>query len=142
MSTEKKLTTNAGCPVADNQNGPTAGPQGPQLLQDVWFLEKLAHFDREVCTPRAPKTGHDGVKYAADARQWPLQNSFNGGLRVGAEIRVRAADVRKQRHLAATVAPPRPSTICRLVRLERQLYANLLSRVGCRLPCWRAKACC
>ncbi|CPP10427.1 catalase [Bordetella pertussis] len=25
----------------------TAGPRGPALLQDVWFLEKLAHFDRE-----------------------------------------------------------------------------------------------
>ncbi|WP_055322963.1 catalase, partial [Bordetella pertussis] len=24
-----------------------AGPRGPALLQDVWFLEKLAHFDRE-----------------------------------------------------------------------------------------------
>ncbi|MCB2021802.1 MAG: catalase, partial [Burkholderiaceae bacterium] len=48
----KKLTTNAGCPVADNQNVMTAGPRGPQLLQDVWFLEKLAHFDREVIPER------------------------------------------------------------------------------------------
>ncbi len=30
----------------------TAGPRGPQLLQDVWFLEKLAHFDREVTPER------------------------------------------------------------------------------------------
>jgi catalase len=49
---KKKLTTNAGCPVADNQNVMTAGPRGPQLLQDVWFLEKLAHFDREVIPER------------------------------------------------------------------------------------------
>jgi catalase len=48
----KKLTTNFGCPVADNQNVMTAGPRGPQLLQDVWFLEKLAHFDREVIPER------------------------------------------------------------------------------------------
>ena len=48
----KKLTTSAGCPVADNQNVLTAGPRGPQLLQDVWFLEKLAHFDREVIPER------------------------------------------------------------------------------------------
>jgi catalase len=34
---KKKLTTAAGCPVADNQNVMTAGPRGPQLLQDVWF---------------------------------------------------------------------------------------------------------
>ena len=48
----KKLTTNAGCPVAHNQNAMTAGPRGPMLLQDVWFLEKLAHFDREVIPER------------------------------------------------------------------------------------------
>lgn len=49
---KKKLTTSAGCPVAHNQNVMTAGPRGPQLLQDVWFLEKLAHFDREVIPER------------------------------------------------------------------------------------------
>ena len=48
----KKLTTNGGCPVVDNQNAMTAGKRGPQLLQDVWFLEKLAHFDREVIPER------------------------------------------------------------------------------------------
>ncbi|GLT17535.1 catalase [Vibrio zhanjiangensis] len=48
----KKLTTAAGCPVSDNQNVMTAGPRGPQLLQDVWFLEKMAHFDREVIPER------------------------------------------------------------------------------------------
>jgi len=52
MSNKKKLTTNAGAPVPDNQNVMTAGPRGPQLLQDVWFLEKLAHFDREVIPER------------------------------------------------------------------------------------------
>lgn len=45
--TNKPLTTAAGAPVADNNNTMTAGPRGPALLQDVWFLEKLAHFDRE-----------------------------------------------------------------------------------------------
>lgn len=48
----KKLTTASGCPVSDNQNVETAGPRGLQLLQDVWFLEKLAHFDREVIPER------------------------------------------------------------------------------------------
>jgi catalase len=46
------LTTAFGAPVPDNQNVITAGPRGPQLLQDVWFLEKLAHFDREVIPER------------------------------------------------------------------------------------------
>ena len=49
---KKKLTSAAGAPVADNQNIMTAGPRGPALLQDVWYLEKLAHFDREVIPER------------------------------------------------------------------------------------------
>ncbi|HEX4651327.1 MAG TPA: catalase, partial [Granulicella sp.] len=44
----KKLTTAFGAPVNDNQNIKTAGKRGPALLQDAWFLEKMAHFDREV----------------------------------------------------------------------------------------------
>ncbi len=52
MSDPTKLTTNAGAPVVDNQNLMTAGPRGPGLLQDVWFQEKLAHFDREVIPER------------------------------------------------------------------------------------------
>jgi catalase len=47
-----KLTTAAGAPVVDDDNTQTAGPRGPALLQDVWFLEKLAHFDREVIPER------------------------------------------------------------------------------------------
>ncbi len=50
--TAKKLTTAAGAPVVDNQNTITAGPRGPVLMQDIWLLEKLAHFDREVIPER------------------------------------------------------------------------------------------
>lgn len=49
---KKGLTTASGAPVAYNNNVETAGPRGPMLLQDVWFLEKLAHFDREVIPER------------------------------------------------------------------------------------------
>ena len=52
MSNTRKLTTAFGAPVPDNQNIMTAGPRGPALLQDVWFLEKMAHFDREVIPER------------------------------------------------------------------------------------------
>lgn len=48
----KKLTTATGTPVPDNQNIQTAGLRGPALLQDFWFLEKMAHFDREVIPER------------------------------------------------------------------------------------------
>ncbi|PTQ07473.1 catalase [Sphingomonas oleivorans] len=48
----KKLTHRTGAPVSDNLNILTAGPRGPALLQDIWLIEKLAHFDREVIPER------------------------------------------------------------------------------------------
>jgi catalase len=59
-----KLTNRTGAPVPDNQNIMTAGKRGPALLQDVWFLEKMAHFDREVIPERrmhAKGSGAHGV---------------------------------------------------------------------------------
>jgi len=52
MDDKQKLTHTSGAPVEDNQNVVTAGKRGPLLLQDTWFLEKLAHFDREVIPER------------------------------------------------------------------------------------------
>ncbi|MDH4612193.1 catalase [Pseudomonas sp. BN102] len=50
--TKKNLTNATGAPVVDNLNIQTAGPRGPALLQDIWLIEKLAHFDREVIPER------------------------------------------------------------------------------------------
>jgi catalase len=47
-----ELTTVAGAPVESNQDSMTSGRRGPLMLQDIWFLEKLAHFDREVIPER------------------------------------------------------------------------------------------
>ena len=52
MNNEKKLTTAFGAPVPDNRNSATAGKRGPVLMQDVWLMEKLAHFEREVIPER------------------------------------------------------------------------------------------
>lgn len=49
---KKKLTSVSGRPIAENQNVKTAGRRGPMLLEDFWFLEKLAHFDREIIPER------------------------------------------------------------------------------------------
>src|SRR6202167_386981 len=46
------LTHATGAPVSDNLNIQTAGHRGPALLQDIWLIEKLAHFDREVIPER------------------------------------------------------------------------------------------
>jgi catalase len=43
----KKLTTEAGRPVGDNQNSLTVGPRGPVVFEDHLLFEKMAHFNRE-----------------------------------------------------------------------------------------------
>jgi catalase len=46
-STGRKLTTNQGVAVADNQNSLKAGARGPALLEDFILREKITHFDHE-----------------------------------------------------------------------------------------------
>ena len=41
------MTTAQGHPIADDQNWLTAGPRGPQLLEDHIAREKIFHFDHE-----------------------------------------------------------------------------------------------
>ena len=85
MSDKQKLTTNAGAPVPDNQNVMTAGKRGPQLLQDTWFIEKLAHFDREVnagTEPRGSAPACSCKTDAACAHRCVLPGCFCNGLRV------------------------------------------------------------
>jgi catalase len=53
MSDSRPPMTHAtGAPAVDNLNTMTAGPRGPALLQDIWLIEKMAHFDREVIPER------------------------------------------------------------------------------------------
>lgn len=49
---QDKLTNAFGAPVVDNQNCETAGKRGPLLLQSLWYMEKIAQFDREVIPER------------------------------------------------------------------------------------------
>lgn len=47
MQRQPELTTGEGAPVYDTGNSLTLGTDGPVLLEDVNFIEKLSHFDRE-----------------------------------------------------------------------------------------------
>lgn len=69
-----EIRTAAGAPVTDNQDTMSSGKRGPISLQDTWFLEKMAHFDREVIPERRMhakgsgaygtfKVTHDITKY-------------------------------------------------------------------------------
>src|SRR5260370_38702125 len=63
-----------GAPVTDNLNIQPAGPRGPALLQDIWLIEKLAHFDREVIPERRMHAKGSGAhgKISADDRKIAL----------------------------------------------------------------------
>ncbi|KAK5968441.1 Catalase [Trichostrongylus colubriformis] len=43
----KRLTTSNGAPIGNKTNVLTVGPRGPMLMQDVVFMDEMAHFDRE-----------------------------------------------------------------------------------------------
>lgn len=44
---KKKLTTETGAPVSDDNNSISVGPQGPLTFNNVQLIDKLAHFNRE-----------------------------------------------------------------------------------------------
>ena len=61
MSDKRKLTMSAGCPVVGSQNELGAGAHGLQLLQDVWFLRRLARLDRAAIPERSMYAKESGA---------------------------------------------------------------------------------
>lgn len=83
MTQKKTITTATGTPVSQNNNSLTAGPRGPILMQDVWLLEKLAHFNRERIPERvvhAKGAGAFGTFTAThDISQYSCADVFKKG---------------------------------------------------------------
>jgi catalase len=66
---EKRLTTNHGLAISDNQNSLKSGERGPTLLEDFVLREKIFHFDHERIPERivhARGSGAHGVFEATD----------------------------------------------------------------------------
>lgn len=47
MQRPEVLTTSQGCPIDLKTAIQTVGPRGPMLMQDVMYMDEMAHFDRE-----------------------------------------------------------------------------------------------
>lgn len=79
--TNSELRTAAGAPVASNQDTMSAGPRGPLMLQDIWQIEKNAHFNREIIPERrmhAKGSGAHGVfTVTHDVTQWTKAKIFS-----------------------------------------------------------------
>lgn len=104
-----QLTNGSGSPVYDDQNVYSVGPRGPLLMQDTWFMEKLAHFDRERIPERvvhAHGSGAHGVFEAtADISKYTKAKVFKKGTKT--PMFIRFSTVAPERGSADAVRDPR-----------------------------------
>jgi catalase len=110
MESKKILTTDSGAEVTDNQNSRTAGPGGPILLEDHYFIEKLAHFNRERIPERVVHANGSGAygyfEVLANVTQW-TRASFLNPVGARTEIFMRFSTVAGEKGSADTVRDPR-----------------------------------
>lgn len=110
MSDTKRLTTESGAPVVDNQNSQTAGPGGPVLLQDHHLTEKLARFNRERIPERVVHAKGSGAygyfEVTQDAGRW-TKAKFLSAVGKRTEVFVRFSTVAGELGSADTVRDPR-----------------------------------
>jgi catalase len=110
MSKCPYMTTNAGIPVADNENSLTAGPRGPVLMADHFLIERMAHFNRERVPERvvhAKGAGAYGtLKITHDMTQYTCAKLFS---KIGntCEALVRFSTVAGEAGSADTARDPR-----------------------------------
>jgi catalase len=57
----KATTTDAGAPVASDENSLTIGPDGPIVLNDHYLIEQMANFNRERIAERQPHAKGGGA---------------------------------------------------------------------------------
>ncbi|WNI13444.1 catalase [Corynebacterium sp. Z-1] len=78
-----KTTRPSGQPVASENISITAGPQGPNVLNDIHLIEKLAHFNRENVPERIPHAkGHGAfgeLHITEDVSQYTKAKLFQPG---------------------------------------------------------------
>jgi catalase len=106
----KRLTTESGAPVPDNQNSQTAGAYGPILLQDHHLIEKLAHFDRERIPERVVHARGSGAygyfEVTKNVTNW-TRAKFLSEIGKRTEVFIRFSTVALERGSADTVRDPR-----------------------------------
>ncbi|EQD78798.1 vegetative catalase 1 [mine drainage metagenome] len=104
------LRTAHGMPVADNQHSITAGKSGPTVLDDVYLVEKLAHFNRERIPERivhARGSGANGYfEVTNDLSSYTIAKLFSK-VKKRTEVFVRFFTVAGAKGSADTVRDPK-----------------------------------
>lgn len=106
----EKLTTGFGAPVYNTANSLTVGPNGPMLFEDVDFVEKMAHFDRERIPERvvhAKGCGAFGVFHLYQSMEAYTCADFLKNPAQRTKILIRFSTVIGNRGSADTVRDPR-----------------------------------
>lgn len=67
-NTDKRMTTNDGVPIHDNNNTLKGGERGPSLLEDFIYQDKMAHFDRERIPERVVHARGSGAHGIFEAK--------------------------------------------------------------------------
>lgn len=110
MSKCPVMTTDAGDPVADNQNSLTAGPRGPVLMSDYQLFERMAHFNRERVPERVVHAKGAGAygrfHVTGDISRYTRAKIFAQAGN-GCEVFVRFSTVAGELGSADTVRDPR-----------------------------------
>jgi catalase len=55
------LTTSTGAAIGNKNAVQTVGPRGPMLMQDVVYMNEMAHFDRERIPERVVHAKGAGI---------------------------------------------------------------------------------
>jgi catalase len=117
MNDGRKLTNEVGAPIPDNENSITAGPRGPVMMQDVWLMEKMAHFNREVIPERRMHAkgwgAYGNLTVTHDISQWTKAKVLQKGTKTDLFLRF------------STVAGERGAADC-----ERDIRGEVLYRRG------------
>ncbi len=104
------LTTEAGAPLAQDDNLQTAGVGGPALLQDHHLIEKLARFNRERIPERVVHARGSGAcgffEVTADVSRW-TRAAFLQGIGTRTDVFVRFSTVALESGSADCLRDPR-----------------------------------
>lgn len=103
----------SGRPVGDKTNSLTVGPRGPTLLQDVAYLDEIAHFDRERIPERAVHAkgfgafGYFELTNPDEISKYCMAALFNAPAGTKTDIAARFSTVGGEKGSADTVRDPR-----------------------------------
>lgn len=103
----------SGRPVGDKTNSLTVGPRGPTLLQDVAYLDEVAHFDRERIPERVVHAKGNGafgyfeLTHPKEISKYCSAALFQGPVGTRTQIAVRFSTVGGEKGSADSVRDPR-----------------------------------